>query len=283
MNEKQNALAVPEIRCTGKLVKVLDDGSYLTHIHINAGFLSFHSYAVSSRDVSDDKEFLNEYVKRFNLEEVFVGDYKEVCAQILVTANIWDKDKKLSKEQLDYLRSKMGNTDVEKHIEEFGDNFRYLGAKQVIQMKGLTFSHVWNALQVLIYADYYKDEFMAGASWALQIQKLFREKHFLNAERDMLVSKETKKKAGKRGGQSASNKRQKRIETMLSEMETLVSENPALKRKTAKQLLADLAIEAAVKSNSKLWSQGKDQRDNYLSAMKTDEPFKERFEALGLK
>ena len=92
-----------------------------------------------------------------------------------------------------------------------------------------------------------------------------------------------RKRAGEGSAKASTSSKNRRIESMLSAMEAIVSKNPDLKEKSARQTLANLAIKKAVKSDPKLWSQGKNQRDNYLSAMKTDKPFKKQFEALGLK
>ena len=281
--DKRKLFGVPDYNVEVEVVKILEDGEILSSINISAGFLFLNSYVITPAEISADEKFLHDFVNSFTIGNMFVGEYKEMCVRFLVEANIWDCEEKLSEEQLDYLRSKLGDSEVDRNIEKYGDDFRYLGAKKAIELKELTFSNVWFALQVLIYSDYYKNEFLAGASWAMQTQKVFREDHYLEAELEMVKAAKIKEKAGAMGGRSATGKREQRIGAMLSKMEGLVADNPVLTQQTMRLSLASLAIENAIKANPTLWSQGKDQRDNYLSAMQTDEPFKERFAALGLQ
>lgn len=108
--------------------------------------------------------------------------------------------------------------------------------------------------------------------------------HFVRYEIEPFAQKgmdyeEAQKRRNEASGKTSSDKRHQRVEAMLTQMEKLVAQNPALARAGIK-VLADLAIEDAVTENVVLWAQGKGQRDEYLDEMKSDLRYQARFQAL---
>jgi hypothetical protein len=111
--------------------------------------------------------------------------------------------------------------------------------------------------------------------------------HFIRNELEPVAekgvaAKQAQESRTRASGLSANQKRHSRIDSMLSHMEALADENPALLRLGVGQL-AKLAIEDSSSANSKLWSQGKGQRDEYLDEMRSDVRYQKRFHALTAK
>lgn len=84
-------------------------------------------------------------------------------------------------------------------------------------------------------------------------------------------------KRTKASGQKSASKKQQRIGEMLSYMEDIFSKNPDLRTQDTLETLADLAIKKAANAKPKLWRQGKNQRDNYLSEMRTNPDLRPRY------
>jgi hypothetical protein len=123
--------------------------------------------------------------------------------------------------------------------------------------------------------DHYTAGFLTG--------RLISE-HFVRYEVEPFAQKgmayeEAQKRRNEASGKTSTNKRHQRVEAMLTRMEHLVEQNPAIVR-TGIKVLADLAIEDAAKEDSGLWAQGKGRRDEYLDEMKADLRYRARFQAL---
>lgn len=123
--------------------------------------------------------------------------------------------------------------------------------------------------------DHYTAGFLTG--------RLISE-HFVRYEIEPFAQKgmayeEAQKRRNEASGKTSSNKRHRRVEAMLTHMEQLANENPALAR-AGIRVLADLAIEDATAKDSSLWAQGKGRRDEYLDEMKSDLRYQARFQAL---
>jgi len=87
--------------------------------------------------------------------------------------------------------------------------------------------------------------------------------------REGVSFEELKSERAKRGGERSSEKRAERIASLLTHMEKLASDNPALVRLPSH--LAKLACEDAKSSNPALWSQGAGQVDEYLGLIRRGE------------
>ncbi|MCK0104367.1 hypothetical protein [Pseudohalocynthiibacter sp. F2068] len=94
-----------------------------------------------------------------------------------------------------------------------------------------------------------------------------------------LEAERIKEAREKGAGKASAKKRLMRVEALLTCMENLVSANPVAIR-FGPDALADLAIEDAAAENPSLWSQGKGQKDYYLSEMKTNSEFRNRYLAM---
>lgn len=108
--------------------------------------------------------------------------------------------------------------------------------------------------------------------------------HFVRYEIEPLAElglsyEEAQERRNMASGKSSSNKRSQRINAMLMHMEMLAADNPALCR-AGMQVLADLAIQDAMKVDERLWAQGKGQRDEYLDEMRSDLRYQSRFKVL---
>lgn len=93
---------------------------------------------------------------------------------------------------------------------------------------------------------------------------------------------EAQKLRNEGSGQKSTEKRHKRIDSMLRAMERLCEENP-MARRISLMALADLAIEDARIIDLALWKQGSGQRDDYLAEMKSDQRYQARFAVIRSK
>lgn len=111
--------------------------------------------------------------------------------------------------------------------------------------------------------------------------------HFIREDIEPLAQKgvaanEAQKKRVHASSKVANQNRHKRIAEMLTHIEDLLEQNPAIGRIGFSQI-ADLAIEDASRANTKLWSQGKGQRDEYLDEIRADLRYRERYKVLMTK
>ncbi len=88
---------------------------------------------------------------------------------------------------------------------------------------------------------------------------------------------ESYRERGRKG--KSSERRQARIEHLLCSLEALVSSNPDMSSMPPKQV-AQLAVEKAAEESPELWSQGKNQLDQYLTELASDPEYKHRYYSL---
>lgn len=92
-------------------------------------------------------------------------------------------------------------------------------------------------------------------------------------------TKEVQQKRTEQSGKVSSDKKHQRIDALLTNLEALFEENPALSRMHIEKT-APLAMQDALNQNPTLWRQGKGQMKEYIDEMRADLRYAKRFNAL---
>jgi len=115
--------------------------------------------------------------------------------------------------------------------------------------------------------------FLIGMLWEQFGQKEKNESAVLRGE----AAFDADKKRGAKGG--SDKRKQQRLESLLSNMESLTAENPILKRLDPIQCGKE-ALKLAVEERPDVWRQGQGQLANYLVELASFEPYKKRFDKI---
>lgn len=196
-----------------------------------------------------------------------VSDYLEPCYEILVGAGV--------RSRLLYVPTKelwdaFSKTELDWYKDRFGANWWYALTAEYVANHFPNNSPAGYAARILYAYKIDGDNFTAGY--------LTRELKMVLSQTEMIAmkSERTKSKAGKGGGKSSAFKKESRLEAFLLEIEKLGTHFPDLNE----QAIVNQAFDDAVAITPVLWNVGKGQKDEYLSTLRSKEPYKSRYWAI---
>ena len=80
-----------------------------------------------------------------------------------------------------------------------------------------------------------------------------------------------RRSAGEKGSKASSSARKMRIAALMEALEVATDKNPDVRKSLGEKALVAIALKDAVQENSKLWSQGQGQSDEYLGEIRRGE------------
>ncbi len=203
-----------------------------------------------------------------DLFSVATDDFHGDCYEALFGAGVIDESYKFKKEHLDRIPKQK----IKWAKKQFNDNWL------TVLMTDFTLSNFpYTSLvsyAARIFFNHYvtEDDFLVGYLW--------REMTMLIEQEPLAIKySETRKSAGQGGGEASSTKKQMRLESLLSNLEELIAENPAL-NEISDIAVAELAVKRAKALSPDLWSQGQGQLENYLTEIASKQPYKKRYDAI---
>lgn len=206
----------PEIKTKIEEVAELSDDARLIVASIEAGLFSHTAYITVPSESFSMQEVEKGILSGKLPPEAFYGqDIDKICETIVVRSGIWGDSLEVTSESLAFLEASMGAESVSRHEEEFGEAFKFLAAKKIVELRGWAFSPVWYSVGVLIFKNYYKDPFKAGAFWALLEQKIFRERSFVDAKKEATSVDLGRKQGTKKGRQKAKLRKEFMLQWVL--------------------------------------------------------------------
>ncbi len=153
----------------------------------------------------------------------------------------------------------------------FGDSWEIvLEAEYVIRHYPMN-SLAGYAIQIFYHLFVLGNEITSGYLWREMKMVLS------GAEEIAIQEKSTREKAGRGGGKASGGRKSKRLNSFIVEIEKLAPFYPRI----SEARLLDQAFDNAQQSDESLWSEGKDQKENYLSNhIRSEEPYKSRYYAI---
>jgi hypothetical protein len=180
-------------------------------------------------------------------------------------AGVYGQNNRLTRRVLSWVGDS-GKKDLE---EEFGENWEAVAALEYC-VRHFHPTSLANLAARVIVAD-----FMAESNYDAGYASRELEVNFGGAEKIALQSVETRKMAGKGGAQASRKRRQSNLEALMQELEKLVGTVGLI---SEERILAQ-AFESVAEINPRM-PKSKKTRDDYETALRSEEPFKTRYEAI---
>jgi len=233
---------------------------------------------------SGEQQFIESEIKRvfaFNPMDVYRQEISiEEIRKSIVAANIEDKSDVWSAVLLEqvfklllehrYVRSEA----IEADLEDDGGEQRERIDEEISGQETET--------DEFIFEEYFDSVYRLGFLTGRLISEYFVRNEIESLARLGNKSIEDQEKRVKQSGKVSSDKKHQRINALLGQLETLFKDNPALSRLHIENV-AQIALQDAIESKPRLWSQGKGQLKEYLEEMRVDIKYAKRFKALTAK